>query len=48
MEGKEAKVTAVDAFGRTPEGVQLERAFIYNGVFWAVWLHYFPEMRLVP
>ena len=24
-----------------------ERAFVYNGLMWAVWAHYFPDTRLM-
>ena len=44
--GQEVEVSKVDAFGRTPEHGQLDRAFIYNGALWAVWLHYYPDTEL--
>ncbi len=45
-DGVEIEVSKVDAFGRTPEHGQLNRAFIFNGVLWAVWLHYYPDTEL--
>ena len=45
-DGQEIEVTSVDAFGNTPDHGELERAFIYNGPMWAVWLHYRPETKL--
>ena len=43
----EAEVTKIDPFGRTPDQGTLARVFVHNGVFWAVWLHYHPDTRLI-
>ena len=40
------EVTEIDPQGNTPEG-PLERAILYNGVFWMVWSHWFPETKLL-
>lgn len=45
-DGKLLDVTEVDYFGNTTEHGKLERAFVYQGPMWAVWVHYFPMTEL--
>jgi len=47
VDGEEVDVTAVDYLGNTEEHGRLQRAFVYNGPMWAVWVHYYPETGLV-
>lgn len=47
VEGEGVEVTSVDYFGNTEEHGRLQRAFVYNGPMWAVWVHYHPETGLV-
>lgn len=44
--GETLAITDVDIHGNTPENGKLEKEFLYNGVFWAVWLHYYPETKI--
>ncbi|MEH6581069.1 MAG: DUF3179 domain-containing (seleno)protein [Halioglobus sp.] len=41
----EAEVTKVDIYGNGPNG-KLERQPSYNGVFWMVWSHFFPDTKV--
>jgi hypothetical protein len=45
-EGEVQEVTEVDYHGNTREHGKLDRAFIYNGPMWAVWVHYYPDTQL--
>jgi hypothetical protein len=45
--GEEVTVEDIDIWGNTPEHGQLERAYIYNSVLWAVWAHYHPETEIL-
>ena len=47
LKNEELEVTAVDYFGNTEGHELLQRAFVYNGPMWAVWVHYFPHTELV-
>jgi hypothetical protein len=46
-DGKELTVTEVDFFGNTKEHGELDRAFIFDGPMWAVWVHYYPQTKVV-
>ena len=46
-DGKVLTINEVDIFGNTPEHGKLEQEFLYSGVFWAVWLHYYPKTELL-
>ena len=47
QDGRVIEVTDVDIFGNTAAHGRLNRVFIYNGPMWAVWVHYYPQTRLV-
>ncbi len=47
VDGREIEVTSVDYHGLTAEHGRLDRAFVYMGPMWAVWLHFFPGTDLV-
>jgi hypothetical protein len=44
---QELTVTEVDFFGQTKEHGMLDRAFIFNGPMWAVWVHYYPQTKVM-
>ena len=46
-DGEVLTINEVDIFGNTPEHGKLEQEFLYSGVFWAVWLHYYPKTELL-
>ena len=46
-DSKELSVTEVDFFGQTKDHGRLDRAFIFNGPMWAVWLHYYPQTKVM-
>ena len=40
-------LVTVNLNGKTEGGTQLERAFIYNSLFWGVWCYYYPETEVL-
>jgi len=40
------EITVVDVYGNSPVG-KLSRVPSYNGVFWMVWSHFFPDTRVM-
>lgn len=45
INGKVIDVKKIDVYGNTRHG-RLERVPYYNGIFWMVWSHFFPETGL--
>jgi hypothetical protein len=46
-DGEVLTIDEVDIFGNTPENGKLDQEFLYSGVFYAVWMHYYPETELL-
>lgn len=46
-DGEALIIDEIDIFGNTPDMGILDQEFLYSGVFWAVWLYYYPETDLL-
>lgn len=46
LNGSLIEVEEIDIYGNTPNG-KLERAYIYNSLFWGVWVHYYPDTEVI-
>ncbi|MGO1119912.1 DUF3179 domain-containing (seleno)protein [Rhodovibrionaceae bacterium A322] len=46
VDGKVVEVSEIDPHGLSDSG-QLERVKLYNGVFWMVWSHWFPNTEVL-
>jgi hypothetical protein len=46
-DGEVLIIDEIDIFGNTPDMGILDQEFLYSGVFWAVWLYYYPETDLL-
>jgi hypothetical protein len=46
-DGEVLSISEIDIFGNTPDNGKLDQEFLYSGVFYAVWMHYYPETELL-
>lgn len=45
--GEVLEIDDIDIFGNTSEHGKLQQEFLYSGVFWEVWMHYYPDTELL-
>ena len=45
--GQKVTVEEIDINGMTKNHGQLERAYVFNSVFWGVWSYYYPQTEVL-